>query len=265
MTTSVFQTSAQPAGAEFDVEPYRGDDWAQSLARTMWLPMLAMGLMAVLTGLVLGAWAGPLIGDFFQEGTPAADDFGRAQAIGAVGSGITFAGMGFILSGIAMLLVNIVRTLRDAGRDVQESFGASEVLKLRKPWEGKLLPYVMMAGDMILLAGVVLGVVVAVKLGSIPPAVLAAAGTGALRGDNLTKFGVAQAILAWVGPLRLVGIATVFGSIVLALRVIIRTLRFQSFRLVELAREVQVRRETTEGPSITSRPQTRRTLRAKVS
>jgi hypothetical protein len=55
--------------------------------------------------------------------------------------------MGFILSSITMVLVNIVRTLRDSGRDVQQALGAEEVVKLRKPFEGRLVPFVMMAGS----------------------------------------------------------------------------------------------------------------------
>jgi hypothetical protein len=43
--------------------------------------------------------------------------------------------------------VNIVRTLRDSGRDVQQALGAEEVVKLRKPFEGRLVPFVMMAGS----------------------------------------------------------------------------------------------------------------------
>lgn len=40
---------------------------------------------------------------------------------------------------------------------------------------------------------------------------------------------------AWIAPVRFAGLPTTFTSIVLALRVIVRTLRFQSYRVTELA------------------------------
>jgi hypothetical protein len=56
--------------------------------------------------------------------------------------------MGIILGGITMTLVNVVRSLRDAGRDVQQSLGAQPV-QLAKPLSGKLTPHVMLMGVMV--------------------------------------------------------------------------------------------------------------------
>lgn len=217
---------------EFEVEPYSGDDWAQALARRTWLVMLGMGVMLVLGALAAASFAGLSLADAFSGVDGAADSFGRARSTGAWLTGVGFLGMGFILSSITMVLVNIVRTLRDSGKDVQESLGANEVVKLRKPVEGRLLPHVMMAGLMILLAGVVFGAYQAVQYGSIPADLLAS--RVGIIGDDLANFGTAEAIGQWVGPLRLVGLATIFGSIVLVLRVIIKTLRFQAFRVTQL-------------------------------
>lgn len=221
--------------AEFDVERYSGDDWAQALARNLWWLMVAMGVMLVVGALALASYAGVQLGELFDaSGNAAIDNVGRARATQAWATGLNFLGMGFILSGITMVLVNIVRTLRDAGRDVQLSVGTNEIQKLRKPWEGQWLPHVMMAGLMALMGAFVVSIIVAVELGSMDPEALAAAPQG-LSGEDLTSFGTAQAFEAWLGPLRFVGLATIFGSIVLALRVIIRTLRFQAFRVTELA------------------------------
>ncbi len=218
-------------GQEYQTEPYAGDDWSQSLARRMWFPMLAMGVMLVLGALAVGSIAGLSLGDFFAR-TGDADSLGRARSAVAWATGANFLGMGFILSGITMVLVNIVRTLRDSGKDVQESLHASEVVKLRKPVEGRFLPYVMMGGLMILGTALVFSVVQATKLGAIPANLLVAA--SGLTGENLARFGAVASIDAWLAPLRFVGLATIFGSIVLALRVIIKTLRFQSFRVTQL-------------------------------
>jgi hypothetical protein len=223
----------EAVGAEFVVESYSGDDWAQVLARNFWFVMLAMGGMLVAGALAAASASGVSLGHFFAVGAAAADSYGRAQSTMAWATGVNFLGMGFILSGITMVLVNIVRTLRDSGADVQGSLRAEETLQLRKPIEGQLAPYVMMLGLMILGAGLAFGAVVATKLGAIPAPLLVKGGS-ALAGDNLAGFGSAQAIGTWIGPVRFAGLATIFGSIVLALRVIIKTLRYQAFRVTEL-------------------------------
>lgn len=222
---------------EFDVVPYSGDDWAQAMARNMWWLMVAMGFMLVLGALAAGTIAGLQLGDLFGGG--AVDNAGRAQSTIAWATGVNFLGMGFILGGITMVLVNIVRTMRDAGADVQEAVEAAEVVKLRKPWEAQWLPHVMMAGLMVLIGAFVASLFQANELGSITASQLANA-PEALSGENVERFGTAQAIGAWVGPVRFVGLATIFGSIVLALRVIIRSLRFQAFRLTELVEEAGI-------------------------
>lgn len=213
--------------------PYSGDDWAQALARVFWFPMLAMGLMAVTLGLVSGSAAGVAIGDFFGGGEPA--DLGRGTATAAWTNGTLFLGMGFILSAITMTLVNIVRNLRDTGRDVQRSVGAGEILKLKKPLTGHLIPHVMMMGLMAVIGGFVVSIAQANLLGGIPPSALADPST--LSGGNLADFGAAQAISAWLRPLLLFGLALIFTSIVLALRTIIKTIRYQAQRIQELAEE----------------------------
>lgn len=214
-------------------EPYKGDDRAQAMARTLWFPMLAMGLMAVTLGLVTGAYSGLQLGDFF--GGESSAHLGRATATTAWATGTVFLGLGFILSAITMTLVNIIRTLRDSGKEVQESVGASEVTKLTKPIEGKLVPPVMMMGLMVVVAGFVLGIVQAFLVGGVPSAALADPAT--LSGGDLADFGAFQAIGAWVQPLRLFGLALIFTSVVLALRTIILTITYQGQRVRELAEE----------------------------
>lgn len=215
--------------------PYTGDDWAQALARTLWFPMLAMGLMAVALGLVTGIYSGIEIGDFFGGGT--ADDLGRGTATMAWTTGVIFLGMGFLLSAITMTLVNIVRTLRDTGRDVQVSVRAREILKLEKPLTGHLIPWVMMMGLMAVMGGFVVSIVQATLFGGLPAAGLA--DPSSLSGGNLADFGAAQAINGWLRPLLLSGLALIFASIVLALRTIIKTIRYQAQRIEDLGLERQ--------------------------
>lgn len=225
---------------------YRGDDRAQTLARVMWLPMLVMGVMAVATGLVAAVIAGVQIGDFFGGDT--ADHLGRGQATGAWAGGTLFLGMAFILSAITMVLVNIVRTLRDTGRDVQQAVGAWQVTQLRKPWTGRLIPPVMMMGVMIVMAGFVLAIVRALLLGGVPAQALAQPTT--LQGADLADYGTAQAIGAWLQPLNLLGLATIFVSIVLALQTIIQAISFQAQRVLDLAELARSRRSTSPNPTV---------------
>lgn len=212
---------------------YTGDDWSQTLARTLWLPMLLMGLMAVAVGLVASIDAGVDIGDFFGGESAAALRTGTAVTTWAVAT--TFLGMAFILSSITMVLVNIIRTLRDTGRDVQQAVGARKVTKLRKPLTGHLTPHVMMMGLMTVIAAFVVSVVQANLISGIPPDGLA--NPAALQGGDLADYGTTQAWAQWLGPLRLFGLALIFVSIVLALRTIIKAITFQAQRVYELSAE----------------------------
>lgn len=211
--------------------PYAGDDWAQNLARIMALPMLAMGLMTVAGGLLAGIVSGVSFSEFFAPGGEVAD-LGRAEAAVQVTGATLFLGMGFILGGITMTLVNVVRSLRDAGRDVQQSLGA-QPLQLRKPLTGRLTPHIMMMGVMIEVVAFVLGLVAAFAIGGVDPAAIADPAT-ASAGD-LGDIGFVRAVGAWLPGLRLVGVAVILGSIVLTLTTIRSAIRFQGDRITELA------------------------------
>ncbi|MEX2586693.1 MAG: hypothetical protein WD602_01695 [Actinomycetota bacterium] len=218
-------------GARLQSVPYKSDDLPQKMAKYLWLPMLAMGLMAVVIGLGAAISAGINIGDFFSASD--AESLKDASTTMAWTSATIFLGMAFILSSITMLLVNIVRTLRDTGHDVQVAVRAGEVTQLRKPLTGRLIPVVMMMGLMIVIGAFVVGIVQADKLSGIPAGGIA--DTATLQGQDLADYGTVQAFDAWVGPLRLFGLATIFASIVLALRTIIQAIRFQGQRIQELA------------------------------
>lgn len=216
-----------------DAEPYEGDDWAQSMARWMATPLLVMGVMAVFVSLALGIAGGVSIGGFFGDlASPDLADLGRTETLAHWSGAVAFLGMGLILGGIVMHLVNIVRTLRDSGRDVQRSLGA-ELLKLRKPWTGKATPHVMLMGVMVEVAAFVVGIVAALRVGGVRPAALADPATA--TSAELADIGMAQAAAAWLPGLRFVGLAILLTSVVLVLLTIQKTLRFQSDRITEIA------------------------------
>lgn len=216
-----------------DSEPYKGDDWAQAMSRWMATPMFVMGVMAVAIALVLGIAGGVNIGEHFGSlGDQDFSDLGRAEVLGLWTGAVAFLGMGFILGGIVMYLVNIVRTLRDAGRDVQTSLGAS-ALKLRKPWTGHLTPHVMMMGVMVEIGAFITGVVAAVKIGSLDPALIA--DPSAAIASDVADIGFVQAASTWLPGVRFAGLALLLTSVVLVLLTIQKVLRFQAQRITEIA------------------------------
>lgn len=213
--------------------PSKGDDWAQYLARLMAWPLVAMGFMAVLAGLGTGIAGGVNFGDAFSPSAELAD-LGRAEALVQVTGAFLFLGMGLILGGVTMTLVNVVRSLRDAGRDVQESLGAQPV-QLDKPLSGKLTPHVMLMGVMVEVAAFVIGIVAATTIGDVSLTALADP-TTAGAGD-IADIGFVRAASAWLPGLRLFGLALILGSVVLTLTTIRQSIRFQGQRITELARE----------------------------
>lgn len=214
-----------------DAVAAKGDDWAQNLARLMAWPLLAMGAMAVAVGLATGIAGGIRFGEVFSPSAELAD-LGRAEALVQVTGATLFLGMGLILGGITMTLVNVVRSLRDAGREVQESLGAQPV-QLAKPLTGHLTPHVMMMGVMVEVAAFVLGIVAATTIGGVSAAALADPGTAG-AGD-LADIGFVRAVSTWLPGLRLLGVALILGSVVLTLTTIRKSIRFQGARVRELA------------------------------
>ncbi|HUV11875.1 MAG TPA: hypothetical protein VMX12_12935 [Acidimicrobiia bacterium] len=226
-------TTNAPVTATTSIEeavPYTGDDWAQNLSRLAAIPMLLMGVMAVVVGLALGAAAGINLGDFFAQAVAA--DLGRGEALVQLSGAVTFLGMGFVLAGVVMSLVNVVRTLRDAGRDVQQSLGA-DAYKLRKPRTGQLTPMVMMTGVMIEIAAFGIGIFNTITIGDVNPGAIA--DTTTANGADLADIGTVRAISAWVPGLRFVGIAVLLVAVMFVLATIRKVLRFQAQRITELA------------------------------
>lgn len=101
-----------------------------TMAQKMWAPMLAMGAMAVVIGLVISfVWAGD------PSNTGAA----------AWTQGLQFLGEALLLSGISFVLGTILWALRTGGSEVQESLGLA-VKTLAMPRTGKVFVALMMLG-----------------------------------------------------------------------------------------------------------------------
>jgi hypothetical protein len=165
------------------------------MAKGMWRPMLAMGIMAVAVGFVVSlAWAG--------SGSVSASAWTQ---------GLQFLGEGMLLSGISFLLGTILWAIRTGGAEVQQGLGVA-VKTLQMPATAKLFVALMMLGLMTSVAQFVGYLVV-------------------------TGGGVDTAAwLAFLGPLREVGLALILAGITLALVTIGNVLRFQFDRIVEIVK-----------------------------
>ena len=168
----------------------------QAMARIMWKPMILMGPMLVLAGLVFS---------FVNAG---ADDPDTRQALSAWQDGTQFLGEAMLLAAISFLLGTILAGLREGGGEVQESMGLA-VKTLRMPASAKLFLVFMFGGLMTGIAQFVLY------------------GVAAYADDPATWF-------AWLGPLRELSLGLLLSGIVLALFTIGTVLGFQHWRMREI-------------------------------
>ena len=173
-----------------------------ALARKMYRPIAAMGAMAI---------AGAIVAGIVQA---TADRPIHVDQIQAWNPGLGFLGVGFLLAAVTFVLATILGELRDGGTNVQVSL-RERALILKRPWTGYAFPAAMMMGLMTLLAAFAVGFVQAAKLDDDPAG--------------------AADIAALVTPLRFAGIALVLTGVVLALATIVRALRFQADRIVQIA------------------------------
>lgn len=165
------------------------------MARLMWAPMLAMGPMLVLVGLVLS---------FVQAG----EDGSTFIDLSAWTQGLQFLGEGMLLAGISFVLGSILAALREGGGQVQESLGVA-VKTLRMPWSAKAFLALMMAGLMTAIVQFILYVYASTV------------------DDPTTWFAV-------LGPLREVALGLLLSGIVLALYTIGTVLGFQFARIRDI-------------------------------
>lgn len=228
----------------FDTVAYTGRrDRMYEMVRRMWKPMVAMGVMIVFAALVIGAANASAnvsphfsqakeVRDAAQPGSELLGQLGRSEAIKAWLPGFKFLGMGFLLAGITMVVATIIGNLKEAGRRVQTAVGASETLELRKPLTGKVFPHFMTFGLMVLVGTLIVGTYLATQVGDYYSV---AKITRETTQPYLAQFGEIQSIRAWVEPLKFVGLTSLLTGIGLALATIVRVLRFQTWRVEDLA------------------------------
>ena len=106
------------------------------MAKRMFRPMVAMGLMAVIVGLIVSLVAA-----------------GSAPTVAATAwmQGLQFLGEGMLLSGIGFLLGTILWAIRTAGGEIQEALGV-KVMTPKMPGTAKAFVALMLLGLMVSIA-----------------------------------------------------------------------------------------------------------------
>ncbi len=200
-----------PHGAATHTSPAPKPLLIHRMAYLMWSPMLLMGVMAVVVGLVFS---------FIQAAEGADRDMEGFLTFKALSQGTEFLGDALILSGIAFILGSILGSIRQGGGEVQESLGVG-VKTLVMPVIAKLFLGLMMMGLMLAMVQFGFYVFVAAKAATLT------------AGEEQTI----SAYFAWLGPLREVSLGLILSGIVLALATIgTKVLPFQFWRLQELIR-----------------------------
>lgn len=199
-------TQAPTNAAEIDTDFGRATRTARTLgplpihtmAKKLWAPMVVMGPMLVMAGLVLA---------IIQSNTDTAGDF---VDLSAWVQGLQFLGEGLILAGISFLLGTILGELRRGGGEVQEALGVT-VWTLKMPWSARAFVGLMVAGLMAAMAQFVLYI-------------------------YTTSVDDPSAWFSVLGPLREVALGLLLSGIVLALFTIGTVLGFQFGRMRTLVR-----------------------------
>lgn len=186
-----------------------GFNLPQRMGRTLWLPMLAMSLMAFGAALVLGfARADVLATD--------PDDAVRLLQLQHVIAAVMFVGFTTVLSAITFAIARILGVFRDGGGRLQQTT-VGHVQTLKMPVSAKLMIALMMMGMMAVLGAVVGHVVFAV--GTTGTADLVRSEEGFVVLETIRRLGVSVHLVA----------------IALGLATIVEVLRFQTVRIRELA------------------------------
>jgi len=188
-----------------------GRNLPQRVGARLWLPMLALALMAFPAALVLGIVRASEIADGGSAVT--------IEQLRHVGTGVMFVGFAAVFMAISFAVARILGELRRGGGEVQEA-ARRPVETLRMPPTARLFLALMLAATMIVGAAVVLHFVFAADV----------TGSGASLADSEERFIVLEGV-------RRAGTALYLLAIGLGLATVVRVLRFQAVRMRRLPEE----------------------------
>ena len=181
----------------------------QKAGRALWAPMLVMALMGFTVGIILAIVRAVEVND--------ATDPELIAALGHYVPAAMFLGFAAVFAAISFAIARILGEFRVGGGGVQEAAG-TEVKTLEMPAIAKAFIIFMMMAMMLILAAVVAHVVV---------------GIGVNNGDVSLLDSEQWAL--WLEAARRLGASLYLFGIGLGLATIITVLRYQSFRIREIA------------------------------
>ena len=200
----------------------------------MYPMLIALGFMIVLAAFIVGYLNSQTADVYFAATKAVRETSLLAERASIESTGLwmppfKFLGLGLILGGIVMALRVIIDNLIGAGQEVLTNVpeGNRPVLPA-PPWYGKLMPMVMMVGEMIFVGAFGIGLWlsgIARDLFSNPLSVLDGAGSGS---SILAGIQTIHAVEGWLIPFKFFGIATEFLAITMGLATIIFILKAQT-------------------------------------
>lgn len=181
----------------------------QKAGKLLWKPMFAMAFMGFAVGSVLGIAQANLIA---SGGDPL-----QVAALGQYIPAAMFLGFASVFAAISFAIAKILGEFRVGGGSIQEA-AHSDVITLKMPGTAKAFIAVMGAAMMLVLTAVILHVAAGVSI----------------AGGGVATATTAQWTI-WLEAARRFGVTLYLLSITLGLVTIARVIRFQTFRMREVA------------------------------
>jgi hypothetical protein len=181
----------------------------QKVGSALWAPMFAMSLMGFAVGFILAIVKANLIA---TGGDPL-----DIAAVSQYQPAAMFFGFASVFAAISFAIAKILGEFRVGGGTVQEA-AKTDVKTLKMPTTAKVFIGIMAMAMMIILAAVVLHVIAGVTI--------AGGGVSALDIEQWT---------IWLEAARRFGVVLYLFSILLGLASIIKVIRYQSFRIRQVA------------------------------
>jgi len=183
----------------------------QKAGSALWGPMFIMALMGFAAGFILA------IVKANKVATGADPD--QIQALVHYGTGAMFFGFASVFAAISFAIAKILGEFRVGGGSVQEAVG-SDVKTLKMPVTAKAFIAIMAMAMMLIFAAVVLHVAAGVAI--------AAGGVTATAAEQW---------FIWIEAARRIGVILYLFAIMLGLVTIARVIRFQTFRIRQVAEQ----------------------------
>ena len=212
MTTKTIDAPGTSGGYRYDVTTQApGANRPQRIGARLWLPMLAMALMAFPVAVALAISRSTTIAD---GGSPT-----TIAALGHFVPAVMFIGFASVFAAIAFAIARILGEFRIGGGALQVT-AHRRVETLRMPGTAKVFLALMAMAMMTLIGAVIAHFVIG-----------SAVSSGSIGIDRAGQWAI------WLEGVRRVGVATYLLSIGSGLAAIFTVVRFQTTRLTELPAE----------------------------